>query len=73
MFNTNNYKFWFITGSQFLYGPETLQEVESNAKKIVDGLNESGVLPYPVEFKLVATTSENIAAAKPTSMIQLPV
>lgn len=63
MFNTNNYKFWFITGSQFLYGPETLQEVESNAKKIVDGLNESGVLPYPVEFKLVATTSENIAAA----------
>lgn len=63
MFNENNYKFWFITGSQFLYGPETLQEVEANAKKIVDGLNESGVLPYPIEFKLVATTSENIAAA----------
>ncbi|WP_458796833.1 L-arabinose isomerase family protein, partial [Weissella confusa] len=62
MFNENNYKFWFITGSQFLYGPETLQEVEANAKKIVDGLNASGVLPYPIEFKLVATTSENIAA-----------
>lgn len=61
MFNTENYKFWFITGSQFLYGPEVLDKVEADAKDIVDKLNESGNLPYPVEFKLVATTSENIA------------
>jgi len=62
MFNTDHYKFWFITGSQFLYGPETLQEVEDHAKQLVEGLNEAGVLPHPIAFKLVATTAENIAA-----------
>lgn len=31
--NNNNYKFWFITGSQALYGPEALQQVEADAKK----------------------------------------
>ncbi|MQS90213.1 L-arabinose isomerase [Companilactobacillus mishanensis] len=55
-----DYEFWFITGSQFLYGPETLKHVEEDAKEIVEKLNESGNLPYPVKFKLVATTAENI-------------
>ncbi|MQS52093.1 L-arabinose isomerase [Companilactobacillus mishanensis] len=55
-----DYEFWFITGSQFLYGPETLKQVEEDAKEIVEKLNESGNLPYPVKFKLVATTAENI-------------
>ncbi|NBI15794.1 L-arabinose isomerase [Pediococcus acidilactici] len=55
-----DYEFWFITGSQFLYGEETLRSVEKDARKIVDKLNESKNLPYPVKFKLVATTAENI-------------
>ncbi|VDK14000.1 L-arabinose isomerase [Oenococcus sicerae] len=58
--NNNNYKFWFITGSQALYGPEALQQVEADAKKMVSALNAAHNLPYPIEFKLVATTSENI-------------
>ncbi len=60
MLSTPNYKFWFVTGSQFLYGEEQLKSVEKDAKDIVDKLNASGKLPYPVEFKLVATTAENI-------------
>ena len=28
MKSIKEYRFWFITGSQFLYGPETLAEVE---------------------------------------------
>lgn len=59
---TEAYKFWFVTGSQFLYGEETLRQVEADAKKIVEKMNESGRLPYPIEFKLVATTAENITA-----------
>ena len=32
---------WFLTGSQGLYGPETLQQVERQSQQIVDQLNES--------------------------------
>ena len=33
-----DYKFWFVVGSQPLYGPEALAEVEKDARKLVDGL-----------------------------------
>jgi L-arabinose isomerase len=49
-------KFWFITGSQFLYGEETLRQVEEDSKKIVDGLK----LPFPVEYKLTVKTESEI-------------
>ncbi|WP_067839447.1 L-arabinose isomerase [Amphibacillus sediminis] len=60
MLKVKPYKFWFVTGSQPLYGQETLLEVEDNSRKVVDGLNGSGLLPFPIEFKQVVTTSENI-------------
>ena len=53
-------EFWFITGSQFLYGPEALAKVEADSKEIVDKMNQAGTLPYPIIFKLVGTTAENI-------------
>lgn len=56
----SDYKFWFIVGSQFLYGPEALKAVEEDAKKMVEGLNASGNLPSQIEFKAVGTTSEVI-------------
>lgn len=49
-------KFWFITGSQFLYGEETLKQVEEDSKKIVDGLK----LPFPVEYKLTVKKESEI-------------
>ncbi len=49
-------KFWFIAGSQFLYGDETLAQVEQDAKKIVEGLN----LPWPVEYKITAKNATEI-------------
>lgn len=49
-------KFWFITGSQFLYGEETLRQVEADSKEIVAGLK----LPFPVEYKLTAKTNAEI-------------
>lgn len=51
-------KFWFITGSQFLYGEETLRQVEADSKEIVAGLQ----LPFPVEYKLTAKTNEEVSA-----------
>lgn len=56
------YEFWFITGSQFLYGEETLKQVEADSRVIVTGLNESGHLPFPVVYKGTMKTNEEIAA-----------
>lgn len=51
------YKFWFVVGSQFLYGDETLAQVEKNSKAIVDGLNKSGILPWEVVYKDTVKTA----------------
>lgn len=49
-------KFWFITGSQFLYGEETLRQVEEDSIKIVEALK----LPFPVEYKLTIKTAAEV-------------
>ncbi|WP_099204574.1 L-arabinose isomerase [Scatolibacter rhodanostii] len=56
-----NYKFWFLTGSQFLYGPETLEQVEKNSRRIVEELNNSESLPCEVVFKGVMKTPDEIS------------
>ena len=48
MLKTKNYKFWFCTGSQDLYGDECLAKVARHSKQIVDELNKTGVLPYEI-------------------------
>lgn len=54
------FQFWFATGSQHLYGPETLEQVQEHACKIVEGLNRSGHLPFEVVLKPVLTNSDAI-------------
>jgi L-arabinose isomerase len=51
---------WFLTGSQALYGPETLKQVEGQSQEIVNQLNDSPDLPFHVEWKPVLTDSEAI-------------
>lgn len=53
---------WFVTGSQHLYGPETLKQVDADSKQIVDGLNAEANLPVKLVFKPVVTTPEEISA-----------
>ncbi|MCR5604882.1 MAG: hypothetical protein K6G27_14435, partial [Lachnospiraceae bacterium] len=48
MIRKKEYKFWFCTGSQDLYGEEVLRHVAAHSKEIVDELNRSGILPYEV-------------------------
>ena len=55
------YEFWFVVGSQFLYGPEVLEIVASRAKKMADTMNKSGVLPCKVVYKVTAKTPEEIS------------
>lgn len=51
---------WFVTGSQHLYGEDTLRQVAENSRRVVEGLNGSGRLPVPVAVKPVVTTPEAI-------------
>ncbi|MEK0314307.1 L-arabinose isomerase [Cohnella sp. 56] len=58
MLQTKPYTFWFITGSQHLYGPETIEEVAAHSREIAAEL--TGRVSYPVLFKPVVTTSDEI-------------
>ncbi len=49
---------WFLTGSQGLYGPETLDQVASQSQAVVEGLNDA--LDTPVLWKPVLTDSDAI-------------
>ena len=52
-------EFWFVVGSQFLYGPEVLETVETRAKEMAAELSKA--LPYPLVYKLTAKTSKEIS------------
>jgi L-arabinose isomerase len=60
MIMTSKATCWFLTGSQGLYGPETLAQVERQSRALVDQLNDAGTLPVPVEWKPVLTDSSAI-------------
>jgi L-arabinose isomerase len=55
----NKYSFWFVVGSQFLYGPDVLETVASRAQEMAEAL--SRVLPYPLIYKVTAKTNAEIA------------
>ena len=60
MLATKNYKFWFCTGSQDLYGDECLRKVAEHSRIIVEELNKSGVLPFELVWKPTLITNELI-------------
>src|SRR3954447_10444658 len=51
---------WFLTGSQGLYGPEIVAQVEQQSQEVVRLLDSFGVLPVGVEWKPVLTDSNAI-------------
>ncbi len=56
----NSLEAWFITGSQHLYGEETLRTVAEHSEQIVKELNASGKIPVKLVFKPVLTTPDSI-------------
>lgn len=54
-------KFWFITGSQDLYGEETLKQVAENTKIMVKELNASPLIPFEIVWKPTVRSSEEIS------------
>ncbi|HIX06573.1 MAG TPA: L-arabinose isomerase [Candidatus Fournierella pullicola] len=55
------YEFWFVVGSQFLYGPEVLETVAARAAEMAGVLNASGRLPCKLVYKLTAKTNGEIS------------
>lgn len=53
-------EFWFVVGSQHLYGEEALAEVKAHAQTMTDALNKSGVLPYPLVLQDLAVSADKI-------------
>lgn len=51
---------WFVTGSQHLYGEETLKQVAAHSQQIAKELNASAGIPVSVVFKPVLKTPEEI-------------
>jgi L-arabinose isomerase len=60
MINLKNLEVWFVTGSQFLYGEETLKQVAAHSQQIVKELDASSSIPVKVVFKPVLKTPEEI-------------
>jgi len=57
-----NNQCWFLTGSQSLYGPATLDQVATQSRQIAADLDASSELDIPVEWKPVLTDASAIHA-----------
>ncbi|CAN5546905.1 L-arabinose isomerase [soil metagenome] len=53
---------WFVTGSQNLYGDETLRQVAEHSKEIAAALHASAAIPVSVLFKPTVKSTEEIYA-----------
>ena len=58
----NKYTFWFVVGSQHLYGPDVLKEVAEHSKIMVAEFNHDALVSFEVEGKGVMTTPDEITA-----------
>lgn len=60
MLNLKQFEVWFITGSQHLYGEETLKQVDDHSQVIADFFDKAPQIPVRVVFKPVVKTPDEI-------------
>ena len=60
MIDLSQYEVWFVTGSQHLYGDETLRQVAENSKAIAGALDSASEIPVRIVCKPTLTTPEAI-------------
>lgn len=58
--NLKQLEVWFVTGSQHLYGDETLRQVAEHSQQIVRALNQVKEIPVSIVWKPVLTGSDSI-------------
>ncbi|NID08745.1 L-arabinose isomerase [Fibrivirga algicola] len=62
MLNLKQFEIWFVTGSQHLYGEETLRQVDAHSQVIAQFLDNAAAMPVRVVFKPVVKTPDEIYA-----------
>ncbi|SDM31083.1 L-arabinose isomerase [Catalinimonas alkaloidigena] len=60
MLDLKQFEVWFVTGSQHLYGEETLRQVAEHSQTIAQSFDRSEHLPVRVVFKPVVKTPDEI-------------
>lgn len=55
-----DHEFWFVVGSQYLYGEDVLKTVAEHTQVMTDGLNKTGKLPCKIVYKVTAKTNREI-------------
>lgn len=60
MIDLKQTEIWFVTGSQHMYGPKTLETVAEHSREIAAALDVSAHIPVRVVFKPVLTTPDAI-------------
>jgi L-arabinose isomerase len=60
MIDLKQYEIWFVTGSQHMYGPKTLEQVARDSREICNALDASQHIPLKVVYKPTLTTREDI-------------
>src|SRR5271170_1062454 len=62
MIDFKQFEFWFVTGSQHLYGPKALEKVATNARQIAGALDAAPGIPATVLFQPVIKSAEEATA-----------
>lgn len=62
MAESKAFEVWFVTGSQSLYGPETLRQVAANSQEIAQALSAAPALPARVVFQPVVKSPDEATA-----------
>lgn len=60
MIDLKQYEVWFVTGSQHLYGPKTLEQVAEHSKEIAAFFEKSSQMPVKMVFNPVLTTPDAV-------------
>jgi L-arabinose isomerase len=60
MIDLKKLEVWFVTGSQSLYGEETLVQVAEHSRQIAQYLSQAHQVPVQVVFKPILTSSDGI-------------
>jgi L-arabinose isomerase len=59
----DGFELWFLTGSQGLYGEQTLRQVAAQSQQVVETLNAASDVPVRIVWRPVLTDTESIRRA----------
>jgi L-arabinose isomerase len=62
MIDLKQFEFWFVTGSQHLYGPKALEKVAANARQVAAALDAAPGIPATILFQPVIKSAEEATA-----------